>query len=102
MRNAGYRFCRRFWGTRKSQIPIGISRARLTCWVLLPEDWRNGGRGSMQDANFASVLQSFFSTRLIKQRDVSPHTIAAYRDTFRLLLQFAVARLGKAPSQMSI
>ena len=51
----------------------------------------------MQAANLASVLQSFFSTRLIKQRDVSPNTIAAYRDTFRLLLQFAGERLDKAP-----
>jgi len=56
----------------------------------------------MPAANFASVLQSFFSTRLIKQRDVSPNTIAAYRDTFRLLLQFAGERLSKAPSQLSL
>ena len=56
----------------------------------------------MQAANLASVLQSFFSTRLIKQRDVSPNTIAAYRDTFRLLLQFAGESLGKAPSQLSV
>ncbi len=56
----------------------------------------------MQAANFASVLQSFFSTRLIKQRDVSPNTIAAYRDTFRLLLRFAGERLDKAPSQLSL
>jgi len=56
----------------------------------------------MQAANFASVLQSFFSNRLIKQRDVSPNTIAAYRDTFRLLLQFAGERLDKAPSQLSL
>ena len=56
----------------------------------------------MQAANFAGVLQSFFTNRLIKQRDVSPHTIAAYRDTFRLLLQFAAERLGKAPAQLSV
>ncbi len=56
----------------------------------------------MQAANFPTVLQSFFTNRLIKQRDVSPHTIAAYRDTFRLLLQFAKERLGKAPSQLSV
>jgi integrase/recombinase XerD len=56
----------------------------------------------MQAANFAGVLQSFFTNRLIKQRDVSPHTIAAYRDTFRLLLRFAAERLGKAPAQLSV
>jgi site-specific recombinase XerD len=46
------------------------------------------------------LLQAFFSERLEKQRRASPHTIAAYRDTFRLLLRFAQTRLAKAPSQM--
>jgi site-specific recombinase XerC len=36
------------------------------------------------------------------QRKVSPHTIASYRDTFRLLLQFAQKRLSKAPSQLGL
>ena len=34
-------------------------------------------------------LQAFFTDRLIGQRRASPHTIAAYRDTLRLLLGFA-------------
>src|SRR5258708_21116126 len=38
----------------------------------------------------------------ISQRDASPATIAAYRDTFRLLLGFASARTGKAPSALSL
>ena len=38
--------------------------------------------------------------RLIGQRQASPHTIAAYRDGFRLLLAFAQDRCGKAPSQL--
>ena len=37
----------------------------------------------------APVLQAFFTHRLITQRDASPRTIAAYRDTFRLLLGYA-------------
>ena len=37
-------------------------------------------------ANLPALLQSFFTTRLMTQRKVSPHTIASYRDTFRLLL----------------
>jgi Phage integrase, N-terminal SAM-like domain len=49
-----------------------------------------------------TLLQSFFTTRLMMQRKVSPHTIASYRDTFRLLLQFAQTRLRKAPSQMGL
>jgi integrase/recombinase XerD len=50
--------------------------------------------------NLPTLLQSFFTTRLLTQRKVSPHTVASYRDTFRLLLQFAQKRLGKAPSQL--
>ena len=38
------------------------------------------------------TLQAFFTERLITQRDSSPQTIAAYRDTFRLLLAFAQRR----------
>lgn len=53
-------------------------------------------------ANLPSLLQSFFTTRLMTQRKVSPHTIASYRDTFRLLLQFAQKRLRKAPSHMEL
>src|SRR6266571_5792535 len=42
----------------------------------------------------------FFLERLQRQRRASPHTIAAYRDTFRLLLRFAQGRLGKMPSDL--
>jgi len=40
----------------------------------------------------AMTLQMFFTDRLIRQRQASPHTLAAYRDTLRLLLVFASAR----------
>ena len=50
----------------------------------------------------APTLQAFFSERLIGQRHASPHTIAAYRDTFRLLLAFASKRLGRQPCQLDI
>jgi len=53
-------------------------------------------------AGFPSLLQSFFTDRLLRQRQASPHTIAGYRDCFRLLLQFAKKRLGKMPSQIRI
>jgi site-specific recombinase XerD len=52
--------------------------------------------------SFAALLESFFTKRLIAQRRASPHTIGSYRDTFRLLLQFAVKRLGKAPSALAL
>ncbi len=50
----------------------------------------------------ATVLQSFFTDRLLRQRQASPHTIAGYRDCFRLLLHFAKERLGKLPSKLLI
>jgi integrase/recombinase XerD len=48
----------------------------------------------------APTLQAFFTQRLISQKRASQHTIAAYRDGFRLLLAFAQDRTGKAPSQL--
>ncbi|MDT5059375.1 MAG: integrase/recombinase XerD [Mycobacterium sp.] len=50
----------------------------------------------------APVLQAFFTDRLITQRDSSPRTIAAYRDTFRLLLGFAHEQTGKQPFELDI
>ncbi|TKB23084.1 integrase [Desulfopila sp. IMCC35006] len=49
----------------------------------------------------STLLQSFFIDRLMKQRQASPHTIASYRDTFRLLLEFAYQRLRKPPSKLA-
>lgn len=57
----------------------------------------------MKDATgFPTLLETFFTRRLIAQRKASPHTIASYRDTFRLLLQYAEKRLAKAPSKLTI
>src|SRR5208283_3979968 len=53
-------------------------------------------------ASFPTFLQSFFTDRLLRQRESSPHTVAGYRDCFRLLLQFAKKRLHKSPSQLRI
>jgi integrase/recombinase XerD len=47
----------------------------------------------------ATTLQGFFTERLA-QRGVSPHTVAAYRDSLRLLLCFVHDATGKAPSQI--
>jgi site-specific recombinase XerD len=54
------------------------------------------------DTDFPGLVQAFFTDRLLRQRRASPHTIAGYRDTFRLLLLFAKQRLGKAPSKLSL
>jgi len=48
----------------------------------------------------AGTLQSFFCERLITQRNASPRTVAAYRDTLRLLLRFASEQTGRQPSQL--
>ena len=53
-------------------------------------------------STLAPSLQAFFTDRLITQRRASPHTIASYRDTFRLLLGFAQERTGKAPFQLDL
>ena len=52
--------------------------------------------------NLAPLLEGFFTQRLIAQRHASPHTIASYRDTFRLLLGFVETRTGRAPSQLAL
>lgn len=52
--------------------------------------------------SFAGLLQGFFTDRLLHQRQASPHTIASYRDSFRLLLKFAAERLGKEPSELTL
>jgi len=52
--------------------------------------------------DLAPVLQGFFTDRLARQKKASPNTVAAYRDTFRLLLAFARDQAGKPPSQLSL
>jgi integrase/recombinase XerD len=56
----------------------------------------------MNASSFPALLQRFFTDRLITQQGASPHTIAGYRDTFRLLLQFATKCLGRAPSALRL
>ncbi len=50
----------------------------------------------------APTLQAFFAERQIAQLNASPHTIASYRDTFRLLLAFASKQVGKQPCELDI
>src|SRR5450759_2044027 len=53
-------------------------------------------------STFAPTLQAFFTDRLVRQRQVSPHTLAAYRDTFRLLLGYAKLVTGKEPAALDL
>ncbi|MCI0152483.1 site-specific integrase [Paraburkholderia sediminicola] len=54
------------------------------------------------EPSFAALLERFFIQRLMHQRQASVHTIASYRDTFRLLLEFVQRRLHKAPSTLAL
>jgi integrase/recombinase XerD len=56
----------------------------------------------MSTATLPVLLQSFFTERLLTQRQVSAHTIASYRDTFRLLLRFAQLERHKRPSELDL
>ena len=53
-------------------------------------------------SRFAGLLERYFTQRLMQQRQASSHTIASYRDTFKMLLQFADKRLHKPPSALSL
>ncbi len=53
-------------------------------------------------AEFAGLLQRFFAERLLQQRNASPRTIEAYRDNFRLLLNYAERERGKPPAKLTL
>ncbi len=53
------------------------------------------------EPSFPSLLQRFFTQRLMQQKKVSTHTICSYRDTFRLLLRFAQVRLHTPPDRLA-
>jgi integrase/recombinase XerD len=51
--------------------------------------------------SLAPIMQGFFTERLA-QRRASERTVAAYRDTFRLLLRYAQQHLGRPPSALDL
>lgn len=56
----------------------------------------------MSAATLSALIQRFFTDRLCIQMEASPHTVASYRDTFRLLMRFASARHGKPPVKLAV
>ncbi len=56
----------------------------------------------MTTTSLAPLLERFFTQRLMLQREVSPHTISSYRDTFRQFLVFVHQRLKQPPSRLKI
>lgn len=57
---------------------------------------------SKPEERFAWLIREFFLQRLTQQRNASPQTVAAYRDTFRLLLTFARDRCAKPPERFTL
>jgi site-specific recombinase XerD len=53
-------------------------------------------------SSLAPTLEAFFTDRLLTQRQASPRTVAAYRDTLRLLLTFAQQRTGSPPCRLDL
>jgi len=53
-------------------------------------------------ASFSTLLQTYFTDRLLGQRNASPNTVVSHRDTFRLLLQFADRSLHKSPTALAM
>ena len=49
-----------------------------------------------------AYVQRFFADRLIAQQQASPHTVTSYRDTFRLLLNYACERIGREPTDLLV
>lgn len=52
--------------------------------------------------SLSTLVQRFFLEHLCKHRAVSTQTVAAYRDTLRLLLDFASKRLHRTPSAITL
>jgi len=52
--------------------------------------------------SLAPLLQTFFTDRLIRERRASPNTVAAYRDTLRLLLRYTHDQTGKQPAELDV
>jgi integrase/recombinase XerD len=50
----------------------------------------------------APTLEAFFTTRLTGQLGASAHTVAAYRDTWRLLLRYVVDTTGTAAQSIDL
>ena len=93
---------------------LGHSKPELTYWYIeaVPELLQLAskraerslaeGRSAMKTHPLAPYLQRFFTERLGTQLKASPNTVTSYRDTFRLLLQYAADRLGRAPTELQV
>jgi site-specific recombinase XerD len=56
----------------------------------------------MTPANLSSLVTAFFVQYLAAERNVSPHTTAAYRDAIKLLLRFAAIQGGRQVAALGV
>ena len=81
-------------------VPHGHPGADATCCP--PTRSRRKEAADMKTADFPRLLAAFFTDRLMQQLQASPHTIASYRDTFRLLVRHARKMLKKDPTELEL
>jgi integrase len=82
-----------FWYLEAVPELLDLAMARATT---------SGEGGPMSAAALPALIQRFFTDRLCVQMEASHHTVAGYRDTFRLLLRFASVRHGKPPVKLEV
>lgn len=56
----------------------------------------------MTTSDLGTLLRNFFEQHLVAQRGLSTHTVLAYRDTWKLLLQFAARRHRKTCASLTL
>src|SRR5438552_14633733 len=56
----------------------------------------------MSPLTLSQLIHDFFCQRLCSQRHLSPATVTSYRDTFCLLLNFAVQQTRRQPTQLQL
>ncbi len=55
-------------------------------------------RTSLKNPSLSRLIEGFFLEYLMEQKQVSPHTISSYRDTFRMLFRFLTMKSRRMPS----
>ena len=98
----GSRCCPPGSATSTRSPPTGTCRPSPSSSPWQPAGSNAGGRAGGPVTDLAPILQGFFTDRLARQKKASPNTVAAYRDTCKLLLAFAQDKTGKPPSRLSL
>lgn len=62
----------------------------------------NNKKAPSAPPSFPALIQTFFAEHITQQRALSPCTVAAYRDTFMLFLDFTTKHCGKSPTSMKL